>query len=964
MASATFKVNGTVPTGAVSVSYGDTITLALVITIGAASIVWDVVGRSHTDSALPTITPAGSPVGATATFTFRSAPGDSAGRSYRVRCTVTDGNGNSGSSVAVIGVLGSSGVVPFCHGETTERNAELGWAGDMNAAIEGMGAGNVGLAGYLDVSRAPYGAIPNDRTKAAANTVAIQAAIDDAQSSGSVVWFPPGEWWVAKNAAGADANGWTCALSLGDQAITMAGCGAWTSVLCYCSSGGNYSSIIHHPETANALTESYRWHVHFRGLGFNCDDDLGSPGDQALHAIKSRKLVNASIIECRAVAAGESAFDLDFCFGTLIHRCDISYNSQHGVVWGARAFNQNSNQIRDCTFAYNGGAGVVATGGVSNLIQGALFQNNGMTGVLVWNTGSLTIDTCYFEGQCEDSGPSGSLSYPDSGLHFTNDATGRYTEIFILRGSIDMTAPKAWTYTLNPSAGGDYWDPAASNPGVIVSGCYVAEYTANEVFIGTNAANGLAIRACHQIAGTVNPILALYADGFYGSAQRFSVADCVGFAGVSAYSYAYGGALHDIGLSRIDGVSRRNLLGHDPIADCMTRIPNAAHAYLTGELSLSTATSFKGKPAYRLSGEALFAGKGITIDTSAQPELAGKYVYLGAMVYIPSLAGAWPTQTVAFAVDSGTDTDPHITSRPFTATGWQFRSILVYLPAATSVKLGFSMLAAGEAFMADPVIAELGAPYEEVVSDSRQSGWRCALNLQFDKAGNEAKSFGANGTTTVAGIACTVADYANSSPAMNVDSGGTGLVLTPVAATSFGVGDVSSPRVEFKLADLIPGYHPGMKLRIWVANPTNNSAANYDGAMIGIWDGGNFSAASSGGYILDRGKVAGGTGFAFYWAKGGSVLATAVEAITISNYNNTVCILVDDLGHRSPQYEWGQSVGTGWPDAWNVGIGADAATGMTALTTANARVGLSAQRYGSGTALVTKFTNLRIDYQP
>lgn len=819
------------------------------------------------------------------------------------------------------------------------------------------------LFGIYNIARYPYSCKAGNRSYGATNTAGFQAAITDAQAVNGIVYVPPGTWWLSKGAGAADANGYTCALSLADVPVTIMGAGAGASVLQYCTDAGDYTALIHYPETANINTEAYRKELHVSGLYFKCDDT--GPTHSAQNGLRLRHMSNATFHDIRVTGAREAGGCMDYSFQVDITACDFSYNQQHGLIGGVYAFAMNGFHIGSTTFSWNTMFGLVIAGSVSvSVDKSCIFQNNAGGGILGTQIGACKFLDLYFESQCEGAGPSASISYPTSGIHFTNDATGRYADIVIFRGSISTTVPSAWTYTLDESAGGNYWDVANSNPGITLDGCYSAQSTNHEVFVCSNGSVDLTFKHCRQFTTNVNPIYAYYADSTLGFAQKFSIKDCTGFADPLPLNFTFGGALHDIGKTSITGVSRQNLLGHDVIAECMTRMPNAANVYITGEMTLSTSITYKGRPAYRLSGEAMFAGKGITLDVTANPELANKVVVIGGMFYVPALSGVFPTQTPALTAETvgGAHNDPQITARPWT-TGWQYRSLIYQLPATGQVKLGFSMLAVGSAFLADPAIHELGAPYEEVITSNRQNGWRCALNFQFDFAGHENKTFSSDGQTVVAGITCYAVNTANATSNMTVAADGTGLTIIPKASTSFGNADVSAPRVEFKFADLIPGYHPGMKLRIWGVNSANNSAANYDEAFIGVWDGGDFSAAGSGGYILGRGKTAGGTGFTSTWLNAGSALVNVSQGLTLAASNNMQMIVIDDLAHHSPQFYYGQ-MGSTWPTALTGGVGGDAGAGLQALTTANARVCFAAQRYGSGTTLSCKWTNLRIDYQP
>jgi hypothetical protein len=145
MASAAFTIQGSA--SPVSVSGGTTVTLALVSIVGVGVIEWAIIGQSLSTVVTPTITPAGSPLGATATFRIPNhgdggAPWTAAlGVSFLVQCRINSGRDAtravvpSYTATGLVGVLNSANILPFSFGETFERNATTGIANDLNSAI-------------------------------------------------------------------------------------------------------------------------------------------------------------------------------------------------------------------------------------------------------------------------------------------------------------------------------------------------------------------------------------------------------------------------------------------------------------------------------------------------------------------------------------------------------------------------------------------------------------------------------------------------------------------------------------------------------------------------------------------------------------------------------------------------------------------------------------------------------------
>lgn len=136
MSSANFTINGSATPPAIAVTASTTVTLALTDT-SFRTAVWSFIGNHSPSATNPTITPGGSPLGATATFPMPSG----AGQSYIVQCVVNNGRDDEGAEqasltkTALVGVLGANGKLPFAAGETFERHATYGWVIDLNALL-------------------------------------------------------------------------------------------------------------------------------------------------------------------------------------------------------------------------------------------------------------------------------------------------------------------------------------------------------------------------------------------------------------------------------------------------------------------------------------------------------------------------------------------------------------------------------------------------------------------------------------------------------------------------------------------------------------------------------------------------------------------------------------------------------------------------------------------------------------
>lgn len=151
--SSEFTINGELPTDAIAVDAGSEVTLALVSVAGANGIEWSIAGNDHSSRINPSIALSGSPQGATASFVMPADVGDGLGQSYRVKCEVSDGKrpASTSTTIRIVGISNTNGVVPFAAGEDFDRNAIYGWTMLMNLALSNGGL-MAGLGPYADAT--------------------------------------------------------------------------------------------------------------------------------------------------------------------------------------------------------------------------------------------------------------------------------------------------------------------------------------------------------------------------------------------------------------------------------------------------------------------------------------------------------------------------------------------------------------------------------------------------------------------------------------------------------------------------------------------------------------------------------------------------------------------------------------------------------------------------------------------
>lgn len=310
MASAAFTIDSTaVPQSsgeAVATSYGATVSLALSSVVGANSIRWTIVGTSAPDVATPTITPAGVPLGATATFTVGADAGYGDGVAYAVRCQVRDGGGGMVESFGIVGVRNSAGVVPAVAGEEGSwRHETHGWTDLLNQALKGSGGGGISVLAY--------GADPTGATD---STAAIQEAIDAcAAAGGGEVYLPAGTYLVSASIAlaskvslrGGGADATTIRLADGSNVAVIDGNDSCDLALRDFAVDGNKANQT--PGTALARgiylhDQCYRLHLENVNVVDILDHGIMiSPGDVPANETGRESV----LINCRAYNCGSAA---------------------------------------------------------------------------------------------------------------------------------------------------------------------------------------------------------------------------------------------------------------------------------------------------------------------------------------------------------------------------------------------------------------------------------------------------------------------------------------------------------------------------------------------------------------------------------------------------------------------------------------------------------------------------------
>jgi hypothetical protein len=150
MASALFSVEGSTAQIAHEVDFGETINYALANTAGVNTVTYTVIGLSHAGLSIPAVTMAASPIG-TGSHAMPAAPSPVADRSFIIECVVNggyDANGRADPTLRcrrLVGTKTYSDVVPIAAGETTERDATVGWVAAFNKPKRFSGSATLGV---------------------------------------------------------------------------------------------------------------------------------------------------------------------------------------------------------------------------------------------------------------------------------------------------------------------------------------------------------------------------------------------------------------------------------------------------------------------------------------------------------------------------------------------------------------------------------------------------------------------------------------------------------------------------------------------------------------------------------------------------------------------------------------------------------------------------------------------------
>lgn len=142
-ASAVTSINGDASRIAHIVAYSATVNLALASMVDVRTVTFSFVSDSLGSASFPAITYG---TFGSASFAMPADPSTGAGWGFLIQAVVNESTPTQSIWRFIVGVPSTAGVIPIPAGETTERNAILGWLEALNEVIAAAGGG-VGTLG-------------------------------------------------------------------------------------------------------------------------------------------------------------------------------------------------------------------------------------------------------------------------------------------------------------------------------------------------------------------------------------------------------------------------------------------------------------------------------------------------------------------------------------------------------------------------------------------------------------------------------------------------------------------------------------------------------------------------------------------------------------------------------------------------------------------------------------------------
>jgi hypothetical protein len=249
-----------------------------------------------------------------------------------------------------------------------------------------------------------------------------------------------------------------------------------------------------------------------------------------------------------------------------------------------------------------------------------------------------------------------------------------------------------------------------------------------------------------------------------------------------------------------------------------------------------------------------------------------------------------------------------------------------------------------------------GATGATGATGSTTADWTTAIDLDFTAESSQTLS--SDTTYTIGGKTWTKHNSTNDSTAMAVTNG-TGLVIVPKSTSDYFNGTYTMPAIDIPLNSLDSKLGFGRYIRISCYVSSENTAANFDTFIFGIYDG-----TTTWGMMLARGRTGGGQGMDTEVTTSSST-ATVFKSLTVGSGQNVMILDIPQLGINCETFMYG-TYSSGWPALTALTYGRTTAyntTDWSGLAPANPKLVIGARRAGSATSLSITVARIKVEYR-
>ncbi len=522
------------------------------------------------------------------------------------------------------------------------------------------------FAGALNVRW--FGAVADGETD---DADAIQAAIDEGQRSSKAVYFPAGPAPYAVGRPITVANAKMGIKIFGDFVAYPANSGSVISPTADFTQEDPLEAIFLFDDEAGA-----------RFFEFS---DLSINGRKSLrYGVHSTYIVYSTFRRINLQMTLEAGLALGYGWGLTLDDCAFLYNVGDG--FRATRGQLNNLNIVNCNFTHNDGIGVnLLESGLGVRIVGCIFEDEAIAAIHVQqDIQPLEISNCYFE---TNAAVGFQFEQPDRLVKADVVISGTGTRKAI--GSEWPTGPvrMASNYVLVGESEGFVACYCASN-GIEITGTTILRGKAGPAYplmITGTSRSGLG-------AMVERPVM--HSNGVFPP-QRQNIE----MVPMLVQDLEQG--VTDLHHADVAGQYRTNY------SESLVRFRDLTRERLGG-VRKAAGTKHRGQPVFEITGAVNTEAFGVVLDLAVAPELAGKLVYFACTV-----AGSDEETAAVLWSDALGDGDEEVGL----GSQWHVISMVVQLPE--SGRVGFGVRKRGGSDnsavrITNPVIAEVGAPYELV----------------------------------------------------------------------------------------------------------------------------------------------------------------------------------------------------------------------------------------------------------